>query len=132
MFAIIRTGGKQVKVEIGSEIYVEEISREANDKVTFEEVLMIDGQLGDPIVKDGIVKGTVIKQGKGKKLRVVRYHPKKNIRKVYGHRQPYTKVRIDEISIAKNKVVKEKVTKEVPSATTKTAKTKPAVKSEGK
>ncbi len=132
MFAIIRTGGKQVKVEIGSEIYVEKISREANDKVTFEEVLMIDGQLGDPIVKDGIVKGTVIKQGKGKKLRVVRYHPKKNIRKVYGHRQPYTKVRIDEISIAKNKVVKEKVTKEVPSATTKTAKTKPAVKSEGK
>jgi len=126
MFAIIRTGGKQVKVEIGSEIYVEKIPGEANDKVTFEEVLMIDGHLGNPIVKDGVVKGTVIKQGKGKKLRVVRYHPKKNIRKVYGHRQPYTKVRIDEISIAKNKVAKE-----IPAAT-KTAKSKPAVKSEGK
>ncbi|ATG97257.1 50S ribosomal protein L21 [Mesoplasma lactucae ATCC 49193] len=106
MFAIIKTGGKQVKVEKGTEIFIEKIVGEENDQVTFDEVLMIDGTVGTPTVKDGVVTGTIVKQGKGKKLRVVRYHPKKNIRKVYGHRQPYTKVRIEEISIGAPKATK--------------------------
>jgi large subunit ribosomal protein L21 len=103
MFAIIKTGGKQVKVELGSEIFVEKLEGEVNDKVTFDELLMADGIVGNPTIKDGKVMGTIVKQGKEKKIRVVRYHPKKNIRKVYGHRQPYTKVRIDEILIGSSK-----------------------------
>jgi len=59
---------------------------------------MIDGTVGTPLIKGASVTGTVVKQGKEKKLRVVRYHPKKNVNKVYGHRQPYTKVKIDNIS----------------------------------
>jgi large subunit ribosomal protein L21 len=106
MFAIIKTGGKQVKVELGTEIFIEKINGEANEQVSFDEVLMADGIMGDPLIKGGKVIGTIIKQGKAKKIRVVRYHPKKNIRKVYGHRQPYTKVRIDEILVGSSKPAK--------------------------
>lgn len=122
MFAIIKTGGKQVKVEIGSEVFVEKIDGEENGKVRFEEVLMIDGHIGNPTIKDGVVSGTIIKQGKDKKLRVVRYHPKKNIRKVYGHRQPYTKVRIDEIAIAKTATAKNVPAAEKPASSEQVAK----------
>jgi large subunit ribosomal protein L21 len=97
MFAIIKTGGKQLKVEPGQEIFVELLTGEVDESIIFDEVLMIDGKVGSPTIKGATVKGTIIKQGKDKKIRVVRYHPKKNVNKVYGHRQPYTKVRIDEI-----------------------------------
>ncbi|AUF83693.1 50S ribosomal protein L21 [Mesoplasma syrphidae] len=99
MFAIIKTGGKQIKVESGQEIYIELIGGEANDKVVFDEVLMVDGKFGTPFVEGATVTGTIVKHGKGKKIRVVRYHPKKNVNKVYGHRQPFTKVVIDNISV---------------------------------
>ncbi|ADK69743.1 50S ribosomal protein L21 [Mycoplasma mycoides subsp. mycoides] len=98
MFAIIRTGGKQIKVEQGQEIFIEKIKGEVNDKIAFDEILMIDGKIGTPTIKGAKVLGTIIKQGKAKKIRVIRYHPKKNVNKIYGHRQPYTKVKIDEIS----------------------------------
>ncbi|AME12808.1 50S ribosomal protein L21 [Mycoplasma mycoides subsp. mycoides] len=71
---------------------------EVNDKIAFDEILMIDGKIGTPTIKGAKVLGTIIKQGKAKKIRVIRYHPKKNVNKIYGHRQPYTKVKIDEIS----------------------------------
>ncbi len=103
MFAIIKTGGKQIKVQSGDEIYIEKLEVEEGKKVTFNEVLMIDGTVGSPLIKGAAVVGTVVKQGKGKKLRVVRYHPKKNVNKVYGHRQPYTKVKIDTISLSGSK-----------------------------
>ncbi|WP_347938472.1 50S ribosomal protein L21 [Mycoplasma feriruminatoris] len=98
MFAIIKTGGKQVKVEPDQEIFIEKIKGEVNDKITFDEILMIDGQIGTPFVNGAKVLGTIIKQGKAKKIRVIRYHPKKNVNKIYGHRQPFTKVKIEEIS----------------------------------
>lgn len=98
MFAIIKTGGKQISVKPGDEIFIEKLTVEEGNKVTFDEVLMIDGSIGSPFIKGATVTGTVVKQGKEKKLRVVRYHPKKNVNKVYGHRQPYTRVKIDAIS----------------------------------
>lgn len=97
MFAVIKTGGKQIKVEPGEEIFVELLPGEVDGEIIFDEVLMIDGKIGTPTIKGAQVKGTILKHGKDKKIRVVRYHPKKNVNKVYGHRQPYTKVRIDKI-----------------------------------
>lgn len=97
MFAVIKTGGKQIKVEPGQEIFVELLPGEVDGEIIFDEVLMIDGKIGTPTIKGAQVKGTILKHGKDKKIRVVRYHPKKNVNKVYGHRQPYTKVRIDKI-----------------------------------
>ncbi|AJM71982.1 MULTISPECIES: 50S ribosomal protein L21 [Mycoplasma] len=98
MFAIIKTGGKQIKVEPGQEIFIEKIEGEVDAKVVFDQVLMIDGTVGNPTIAGAKVSGTIVKQGKGKKIRVVRYHPKKNVNKIYGHRQPFTKVKIDEIT----------------------------------
>ncbi|AEM68864.1 50S ribosomal protein L21 [Mycoplasma putrefaciens] len=98
MFAIIKTGGKQIKVEPGQEIFVEKIKGDVDAKVVFDQVLMIDGKVGNPLISGAKVLATIIKQGKAKKIRVVRYHPKKNVNKIYGHRQPFTKVKIDEIT----------------------------------
>ncbi|PPE04442.1 50S ribosomal protein L21 [Entomoplasma ellychniae] len=97
MFAIIKTGGKQIKVEAGDEIFIEKVNGEVDDQITFDEILMIDSKVGAPLLNGAKVTATIVKQGKGKKIRVVRYHPKKNVNKVYGHRQPYTKVKIEKI-----------------------------------
>ena len=99
MFAIIKTGGKQIWVEPDQEIFVELLAGEVNDSVTFDEVLMVDGNIGTPTIKGAKVVGTILKHGKDKKIRAIRYHPKKNVNKVYGHRQPYTKVKINEIIV---------------------------------
>lgn len=99
MYAIIRTGGKQYKVEAGSEILVEKLDAEVGAEVTFE-VLMLCGDevvVGKPVVEGVCAKGTVVEHGKGKKVVVFHYKPKKNIRKKQGHRQPYTKVKIEAI-----------------------------------
>ncbi len=100
MFAIIKTGGKQLMVSEKDIVYIEKLDAKDGQKVYFTEVIMIDDKVGNPTLKSAVVVGKVIKQGKGKKIRVIRYHPKKNINKVYGHRQPYTKVEIETISLA--------------------------------
>ncbi|MDV6377214.1 50S ribosomal protein L21 [Sporosarcina sp. GW1-11] len=102
MYAIIETGGKQIKVEAGQEIYIEKISGEAEEVVTFDKVLMVGGEdikVGAPFVEGATVTGTVVKQGRGKKITVFKYKPKKNYRKKQGHRQPYTKIVIDGINL---------------------------------
>ncbi|AGM25955.1 50S ribosomal protein L21 [Spiroplasma syrphidicola EA-1] len=99
MFAIIKTGGKQIKVSQGDEIFVEMLTGVEGDKVRFDEVLMIDGKIGSPTIKGAAVTGVIMKQGKQKKIVVFHYKPKKNVHKKYGHRQPYTKVKIEEISL---------------------------------
>ncbi|WP_338970445.1 50S ribosomal protein L21 [Spiroplasma endosymbiont of Labia minor] len=114
MFAIIKTGGKQIKVQKDDEIFIELLNEDENTKVTFNEVLMIDDKIGAPFIKGATVTGTIIKNGKDKKIRVIRYHSKKNIRKVYGHRQPYTKIKIDAISTGASAT--KKVTTQVPEA----------------
>ena len=100
MYAIIRTGGKQYKVEQGDEILVEKLDAEVGAEVKFE-VLMLCGEegtkIGTPVVEGASVVAEVLEQGKAKKVVVFKYKPKKNIRKKQGHRQPFTKVKIKAI-----------------------------------
>ena len=100
MYAIIETGGKQYRVEPGDVIYVEKLDVEAEAEVIFDKVVAVSNKtlkVGKPYVKDAFVKGTVLKNGKGKKITVFTYKPKKGSARKLGHRQPYTKVQINEI-----------------------------------
>ena len=103
MFAIIETGGKQYKVSEGDVIFIDKLAVEADETVTFDKVLMADkdGNLtvGAPYVAGASVTATVVKNGKGKKIYVFKYKAKKNEKKKIGHRQPYTKVQIQTISL---------------------------------
>ena len=89
-YAIIKTGGKQVKVEVDQAIYVEKLDVEAGTEVTFDQVVLVGG--------DKTVVGTVEKQGKQKKVVTYKYKPKKGSHRKQGHRQPYTKVVIKAIN----------------------------------
>ena len=103
MHAIIETGGKQYKVAEGDTLFIEKLPAEAGDSLTFDKVLaVIDGDnatIGTPVVAGAKVDASVVKNGKGKKIRVFKYNPKKGYRKRQGHRQPYTKVTIGKISV---------------------------------
>ena len=95
MYAIIKTGGKQYKVSVGDEIYVEKLDLEDGASVDFE-VLMVENE--GTRTMGGKVSGKVIKTGKQKKVIVYKMKPKKNYRRKQGHRQPYTKVVIETIA----------------------------------
>ena len=101
MNAIIVTGGKQYKVSEGDVLFIEKLEAEAGETITFDQVLAIlDGEtatFGAPVVEGASVTATVVKNGKGKKVRIFKYNPKKGYRKRQGHRQPYTKVQIASI-----------------------------------
>ena len=101
MQAIIVTGGKQYKVSEGDVLFVEKLEAEAGQSVVFDQVLaVLDGDkatFGAPTVEGASVDATVVKNGKGKKIRIFKYTPKKGYRKRQGHRQPYTKVQIGAI-----------------------------------
>ena len=97
MYAIIVTGGKQYKVEVGSEIMVEKLDEQIGANVNFDVLMRAEGetgQTGAPVGKDVSAKAEVLEHGKGKKVVVFKYKPKKDYRKKQGHRQPYTKVKI--------------------------------------
>ncbi len=100
-FAIIKTGGKQYKVQEGDTLSVEKLVHET-DKVTFDQVLLVvkdkDTKVGKPMVSGAKVDAKVIEDAKGKKKMVFRYKSKTRQRKKKGHRQPYTKVQITKIS----------------------------------
>ncbi|MEH7377328.1 MULTISPECIES: 50S ribosomal protein L21 [Bacillaceae] len=101
MYAIIETGGKQLKVEEGQAIYIEKLDVEAGETVTFDKVLFVGGEsvkVGSPVVAGATVTAKVEKQGRQKKIIVFKYKAKKNNRKKQGHRQPYTKVIIEKIN----------------------------------
>lgn len=101
MYAVIETGGKQVRVTEGSEIYVEKLDVEAGQTYTFDKVLMVGGEnvtIGNPYVEGVTVEATVEKQGKQKKIIVFKYKPKKKYRRKQGHRQPYTKLVVNKIN----------------------------------
>lgn len=99
MNAVIKTGGKQYLVSEKSVIFVEKLDVNEGDKVVFDEVLMIDSKIGNPYIAKASVEGTVLKQGKGKKIRVFKYKQKdRSHRKTQGHRQPYTKIEITKIN----------------------------------
>ena len=100
-YAIIKIGGKQVKVEVDQAIYVEKLDVEAGAEVTFDQVVLVGGDktvVGTPIVQGATVVGTVEKQGKQKKVVTYKYKPKKGSHRKQGHRQPYTKVVIKAIN----------------------------------
>ena len=103
MKAIIVTGGKQYTVSEGDILFVEKLGAEAEETVKFEQVLaVIDGentQFGTPVVEGAAVEAKVIKNGKGKKIHILKYKAKKNEKKKIGHRQPYTKVEITKIAL---------------------------------
>ncbi|MCQ2436326.1 MAG: 50S ribosomal protein L21 [Clostridia bacterium] len=100
MYAIIVTGGKQYKVQEGDVLFVEKLEANEGESVKFDKVLAVCGDsfvAGKPTVEGAYVTANVIKNGKGKKLYILKYKSKKNEKKKIGHRQPYTKVQIDKI-----------------------------------
>ena len=102
MQAIIVTGGKQYNVSEGDTLFIDKLDVEAGEAVTFDTVLaLVDGEntkFGTPVVEGAKVDAKLVKNGKGKKIRIFKYNPKKGYRKRQGHRQPYTKVEIGKIS----------------------------------
>jgi large subunit ribosomal protein L21 len=101
MFAVIETGGKQVKVAVGDEIYVEKLELSDGDEYTFDKVLIVEEEgkikTGKPYVKGAKVVATFVKQGRQKKIIVFKYKKRKNERKKQGHRQAYTKLVVKSI-----------------------------------
>lgn len=101
MYAVIETGGKQYRVEKGSVIRVERIDVPEGEKIVFERVLMAGGEgkvLAGPEAGKVKVEGTVVRQGKGRKIIVFKYKPKKGYHRKQGHRQLFTEVRVDKIT----------------------------------
>ncbi|MHB1483193.1 MAG: 50S ribosomal protein L21 [Saccharofermentanales bacterium] len=103
MYAIIMTGGKQYKVQVGDEIFVEKLEGDAGAELKFDQVLAISDdsgfKAGSPTIDGAVVEGQVVKQGKQKKIIVFKYKAKKGYRNKKGHRQPYTRVLINKIIV---------------------------------
>lgn len=102
MYAIIETGGKQYKVQNGDVLYIEKLNVAEEASVTFDKVIALHDdaglKVGAPYVEGASVTANVLKNGKGKKITVFTYKPKKGKARKLGHRQPYTKVQIDTIN----------------------------------
>ncbi len=103
MFAVLKTGGKEYRVSKGDIIRVERLEGNPGDSVTFKEILMVgEGdkiQIGNPIVNHAMVVGEIIQQAKGKKVLTYKMKRRKNYRRMKGHRQHYTYLKINEIMI---------------------------------
>lgn len=142
MYAIIESCGRQYKVAEGDVVFFEKLNAEEGKKVTFDNVILVSDegkvQVGNPYVKDVKVEGKVVSHGKGKKIIVFKMKPKKNYRRKYGHRQPYTKVEITSIKTATKKVEAKKAepakkeTAAKKTTTTKTTKATATKKTETK
>ena len=126
MYAIIESCGRQYKVSEGDVVFFEKLDAEEGKTVKFDNVVLVsnDGkvEVGAPYVKGVKVEGKVVAHGKAKKILVYKMKPKKNYRRMQGHRQPYTKVEITKISAGT------KATETEAKAETKTASAKPATK----
>lgn len=101
-YAVIVTGGKQYKVSVSDEVYIEKLDAEEGSEYTFDTVLAVGSEsdivFGTPYVSGATVTAKVVKHGKGKKIRIIKHKAKKGYRKRQGHRQPYTKVVIEAIN----------------------------------
>ena len=101
MYAIVETGGKQVKVEVGEAIYVEKVEVAEGESYTFDKVLLVAGdetKVGAPYVKGATVVAKCEKQGRGKKITIYKYRPKKHSASKKGHRQSCTKFVVEAIN----------------------------------
>jgi large subunit ribosomal protein L21 len=103
VYAIIETGGKQYRVQEGDVLFVEKLDAEDGATVTFDKVLAVSSEgsmtFGRPFVENASVTAKVLGQGKDKKIIVFKFKPKKGYRRKQGHRQPYTRVQIEKISV---------------------------------
>lgn len=103
MFAVIKTGGKQYRVTEGDMLYVEKLGLDDGATLTIDQVLSVENgdefSFGTPFVAGASVEAMVVKNGKGKKIRIFKYKAKKNYRRRQGHRQPYTKIQINKINV---------------------------------
>lgn len=101
MYAVVATGGKQYRVQEGDTLRIEKISGEVGSDVAFDQVLMVsdgdDVKVGQPVVENAVVNGTIIEQGKGRKILVFKYKRRKRYRRKQGHRQLFTAVKIGTI-----------------------------------
>ena len=101
MYAVIENGGKQYKVAVGDTVDVERFEASVDDVVELDKVLMVaDGEnvlVGHPVLGEAKVSATVVEHGLGRKVIVFKYRPKQRYRRKQGHRQPYTRLRIDKI-----------------------------------
>ncbi len=104
MYAVIKTGGKQYRVEQNDVVTVERLPGDRGESITFEEVLLVgdeaDTKIGTPMLAGASVNGTIVEQGRHRKVIVFKFKRRKNYKRKKGHRQYYTRVRIDGISAA--------------------------------
>ncbi|MDI9259872.1 50S ribosomal protein L21 [Alicyclobacillus sendaiensis] len=104
MYAIVETGGKQYKVSQGDTLIVEKLDGEIGSEVVLDKVLLVQNegqvQVGSPYLQGAKVVAKVVEHGRGKKIVVFKYKPKKNHHKKQGHRQPYTKLTVESIQLA--------------------------------
>jgi large subunit ribosomal protein L21 len=102
MYAVVETGGKQYRVQEGDTLFVEKIAGNEGDNIKFDKVLFVsnggDVKVGTPFIEDMTVDASLVEHGKGKKIIVYKFKAKKDYRKKQGHRQPYTKVKIEKIN----------------------------------
>ena len=121
MHAIIVTGGKQYKVAEGDTLFIEKLDVEPGQEITFDKVLAIGGEgettFGAPYLEGAGVTAKVVKSGKGKKITILTYRPKKDSQRKMGNRQPYTKVEILAVNAAGKKTAKKAAGKKAESET---------------
>ena len=102
MYAVIKSGGKQYRVESGKPVRVEALAADVGASVSFDDVLLVGGgesvKVGAPLIAGAKVKGTVLAHGRGDKVKIFKMRRRKHFQKSQGHRQAYTEVRIDEIT----------------------------------
>jgi large subunit ribosomal protein L21 len=101
MYAVVKTGGKQYRVSPGDSIDVEKLPHEVGEQIELDQVLLVSNgsgaKIGQPLVEGAVVKATVTRQVRGRKVVIFKYRPSKRYRRKKGHRQHYTRLRIDEI-----------------------------------
>ena len=101
MYAVVKTGGKQVRVSPGASVRVEKLAGDVGDAITFDQVLLVGGEgearIGTPLVEGASVRGTIAAQGRSPKIIVFKMKRRKNYRRKQGHRQDYTEVRVESI-----------------------------------
>ena len=103
MYAVVRSGGRQYRVQEGDQFLVEKLPVEVGQQIVLDEVLLVangdEVKIGTPLVEGAKVLATVLAQEKGPKIRIFKYRPKQRYRRRMGHRQVYTRLRVDEIVV---------------------------------
>ncbi len=100
MYAVVRTGGKQIRMQQGESVRVEKLAGGVGDKIELDDVLLLSGdslKVGTPSVEGAKVVGTITAQGRGPKITVFKMKRRKGYRRKYGHRQDYTEIHVDKI-----------------------------------